>query len=240
MNVALITAAGTGERMGQDIPKQFLHVENKPIIIYTLEAFQAHPSIDYILVVCLDGWHEILKAYAKQFDITKLKWVVSGGSTGQESIYNGLKTLETECDKNDLILIHDGNRVMVSQDIISDSIAVTNAYGCAIPAIPCTETIVVLDDNIHSSKYIDKTVLKRTQTPHGFRYGKIMEMHNKAIEKNIRNKTSACEIMIELGEVICLSKGSEKNLKITTVDDIEIFKALLKTERDEYIKMKSP
>ena len=236
MNVALITSAGTGERMGQDIPKQFLHIENKPVIIYTLEAFQRHPSIDFILVVCLDGWHEILKAYAKQFNITKLKWVVSGGSTGQESIYNGLKALEAECDKEDLVLIHDGNRVMVSQDIISDSIAITNAHGCAIPVIPCMEAIVISEDNISSSKYIDKSLIKRTQTPHCFRYGKIMDIHNKALEKNIRNTTAACDLMIELGETIYLSKGSEKNLKITTVEDIEIFKALLKTERDNTLK----
>ena len=89
-NIVILTAAGVGSRTGQDIPKQFIHIENKPLIVYTMEAFENHPSIDGIIVVCLDGWHDILRAYAKQFNITKLVDVVSGGATGQESIKNGV------------------------------------------------------------------------------------------------------------------------------------------------------
>ena len=121
MIVALLTAAGKGSRMGQDIPKQFIHVENKPLIVYTMEAFQNHPSIDAIMVVTLPSWVDVLKAYAMQFNITKLKWVVAGGSTGQESIYNGILALKREISPNDIIMIHDGNRCMVSDEIISNS-----------------------------------------------------------------------------------------------------------------------
>lgn len=120
MNIALLTAGGTGTRMHQDIPKQFLHVKNKPILIYTLEAFERHPSIDAIIVVGLERWIDIIWAYAKQFNITKLKWVVSGGNTGHESIRNGLLELEKHCDISDVVMIHDGNRPMISPDIISD------------------------------------------------------------------------------------------------------------------------
>ena len=123
MNIALITAGGNGTRMHQDIPKQFLNVNNKPIIVYTMEAFQNHPDIDAIEVVCLDGWHQILEAYAKQFNITKLVGIVSGGKNGQESIKNGLNEINKKYSKDDIVIVHDGNRPLVSEEIISDSIA---------------------------------------------------------------------------------------------------------------------
>ena len=125
MNIALIIAGGIGARMGQDIPKQFIHVQNRPVIIYTLEAFQHHPEIDAIEVVCLDGWHDVLKAYCLQFGITKLEGIVSGGETGQDSIRNGLKDIATRhMDDDDIVLIHDSIRRMVSHEVISDNIRV--------------------------------------------------------------------------------------------------------------------
>ena len=120
MNIALIIAGGSGQRMNQDIPKQFLNVKDKPIIIYTLEAFQKHPMIDAIEVVCLDGWHDILWAYSKQFEITKLENIVSGGDSGQASIRNGVFDIQTRHSDDDIVLIHDGIRPMVSDEIISD------------------------------------------------------------------------------------------------------------------------
>src|SRR5690554_1057282 len=122
MNIALIIAGGSGTRMAQDIPKQFLNVYDKPIIIYTLEAFQKHSNIDVVAVVCIEGWERILNAYAKQFSITKLKHIVPGGDCGQASIRNGLLELEKHYDKDDIVLIHDAIRPMVSQEIISDCI----------------------------------------------------------------------------------------------------------------------
>ena len=105
MIIALLTAAGNGSRMRQEIPKQFMHVDNKPLIIYTMEAFQRHPSIDSIMVVTLPGWKEVLRAYARQFNITKLRWIVDGGETGQESIHNGLMVLEANCSNEDIVMI---------------------------------------------------------------------------------------------------------------------------------------
>ena len=132
MNVAILTAGGIGSRTHQDIPKQFLSVENKPIIIYTLEAFQRHPNIDEICVAILEGWDQILWAYAKQFNITKLKYVVTGGATGQESIFNGLKAIrENHCD-DDIVIVHDGNRPMVSQDVITDNLVKQKMHGSAV------------------------------------------------------------------------------------------------------------
>ena len=137
-NIALILAGGIGARMHQDIPKQFINVYDKPVIIYTMEAFQNHPNIDAIEIVCLDGWHDILRAYAKQFGISKLENVVSGGTCGQISIRNGLEDIVLRhTAPDDIVLIHDAIRPMVSTEIISDCIRVAMKYGNAITAIPC-------------------------------------------------------------------------------------------------------
>lgn len=234
--IALLTAAGVGSRTNQDIPKQFFHINNKPLIIYTMEAFQQHPNVDEILVVCLDGWHEILKAYAKQFNITKLKYVVSGGSTGQESIYNGLKELEKHCDKDDVVIVHDGNRALVSNEIISGALSTFYQYGSAVVAIPTTEVVFVSEDKIKSTEEISRDKLVRTQTPHIYTLGKLLWAHDEAKKRNLPPTAASCSLMKELGETTYFSKGSEKNLKITTLEDLEIFKAILNSEKESWLK----
>jgi 2-C-methyl-D-erythritol 4-phosphate cytidylyltransferase len=238
MNIALLTAAGTGTRTNQDIPKQFIHVDNKPIIIYTLEAFQKHPNIDEICVVVLSGWEKILWAYAKQFGITKLKYVVIGGATGQESIYNGLMEIKAHCSNDDVVMIHDGNRPLVSQDIITDSLVKYQQFGSAVAAIPCTEVVFVIDNDTSnkSMKSINRDLLRRTQTPHTYRLGEICAAHEEAKRRGIVNMPASCSLMEALGKPTYFSLGSEKNLKITTVEDIEIFKALLYSKNDAWIK----
>jgi len=234
--IALLTAAGVGSRTNQDIPKQFFHINNKPLIIYTMEAFQNHPNVDEIIVVCLDGWHEILKAYAKQFNITKLKYVVSGGKTGQESIYNGLKELEKHCDKDDVVIVHDGNRALVSNEIISGALSTFYQYGSAVVAIPTTEVVFVSDDKIKSTEEISRDKLVRTQTPHIYTLGKLLWAHDEAKKRNLPSTAASCSLMKELGETTYFSKGTEKNIKITTMEDLEIFKAILQSEKESWIK----
>ena len=146
MNVALIIAGGSGQRMQQDIPKQFLHIHDKPVIIYTLEGFQRNPQIDAIEVVCLDGWHEVLWANAKQFGIDKLKWVISGGSTAQESIRNGIENLSDVCGAEDILVIHDGIRPMVENFVLDDVIVKCRQYGNGVTSLPYNEQIFVKDD----------------------------------------------------------------------------------------------
>lgn len=236
MKIALVTAAGSGSRMHQDIPKQFIHINNQPLIIYTLEAFQRHPSVDAILVVGLKGWIDILWAYAKQFNIDKLKWIVEGGETGQESIYNGIMELQKHCSINDTVMIHDGNRSFLTDDIISDSLAVYSEYGSAIAAVPCTEAVFQSVDGKTSQSSIPREQLYRTQTPHTYSLDKLIWAHQLAREKNITNTAATCSLMCELGEKVYFSRGSEKNIKITTVDDMEIFKALLNSKKDSWIK----
>jgi 2-C-methyl-D-erythritol 4-phosphate cytidylyltransferase len=237
MNIALIIAGGVGARMHQDIPKQFINVHDKPVVIYTLEAFQNHPSIDTIEVVCLDGWHDILRAYAKQFGITKLENIVSGGITGLQSIRNGLNDLATRHKNNDdIVLIHDAIRPMVSADIISDNIRVCKRYGNAITVIPCTAVMLQTFDSIVSTGQIPRDNLKITQTPQTFYLQDLLIAHKEAIAKGIKDSVASCSLYVELGKKLYLSKGSEKNLKLTTSEDIEIFTALLDSARPEWLK----
>lgn len=228
MNVALLTAAGSGTRMHLDIPKQFIHVDDKPVIIYTMEAFQNHPGIDAIIVVTLESWSSVLWAYAKQFGITKLKWVVPGGDSGQDSIRKGLEVLKQELSDEDVVLVHDGNRPLVTSQIISDSFATFYKYGSAVAAIPCTEVVFESDDGISSMVSTERERLLRTQTPHTYRLGELYGAHLEAQKRGITGTAASCMLMKELGRRTYFSKGSEENLKITTPEDLKIFKALLK------------
>lgn len=236
MNIALIIAGGSGQRMHQEIPKQFLTVNEKPVIVYTLEAFQKHPHIDEIAVVCIAGWENVLSAYAKQFNISKLKYIIPGGDCGQASIRNGVFELEKHHEKDDIILIHDAIRPMVSQDIISDCIIKTNQYGDAVAVIPCAEAMLTTEDETISTGSYPRNNLKRTQTPQGFTIEKICNLHREALEKGILNSVASCTLMIELGYQIHFSLGSEKNIKLTTVEDLDIFKALLLAKRSDWVK----
>lgn len=233
---ALIIAGGSGNRMHQDIPKQFLTVNEKPVIVYTLEAFQNHPEVDEIAVVCLEGWENILWAYAKQFNVTKLKYVIRGGENGQSSIRNGVYELEKHHESDDIVLVHDAIRPFVSAEIISDCIVKTKQYGNAITVIPCAEAMMQTEDGIVSAGSYPRDCLKRTQTPQGFYIGKLADSHRQALKAGITNSIASCTLMIEMGEQVYFSVGSEKNIKLTTVDDIDIFKALLSTKRPDWFK----
>ena len=228
MNVAILTAAGTGSRMHLDIPKQFLHVNDKPIIIYTMEAFQQYPGIEAILVVTLKSWKDVLWAYAKEYNITKLKWVVTGGETGQDSIRNGLEQLKRTFPNDEInVMIHDGNRPMVSSEIISDSLATFAKYGNAVAVIPCTEVVFESDNGRSSLVSTPREKLYRTQTPHTYQLKELLLAHQEADKRGIKGTAASCMLMKELGKETFFSKGSEENIKITTQDDLKIFKALL-------------
>lgn len=236
MNIALIIAGGSGQRMHQDIPKQFLNVFDKPIIVYTMQAFQNHPEIDAIEIVCIDGWHDVLRAYAKQFGIAKLENIVSGGKNGQDSIRNGLEDIHSRHhEEDDVVLIHDAIRPMVSEKIISDNIRVCRANGNAITVVPCTAAMLKTYDSFSSTEQIARDNLKITQTPQAFFVNEIMASHKQALEMGITNSVASCTMYIEMGKKLYLSDGSEKNIKITTTEDVEIFKALLKAKKDEWL-----
>ena len=238
-NIALIIAGGAGNRMGQDIPKQFMHIDGAPIIIHTMNCFQRHPDIDAIAVVCLKGWETVLQSYANQFRIDKLKWIFPGGNSGMESIHNGIYGLkEAGCSDEDLVLIHDAVRPLFSQDIISSNIAICKAYGYAITGIKCREAILESLDGFTTKTSIPRDTLIRTQTPQTFRLGNIINAHEMAKLKGITDSVASYTLVAELNEDIEMHivPGSEKNIKITTVEDLEILKALMHTEREGWLK----
>lgn len=238
MNVALIIAGGSGHRMNQDIPKQFLNVYDKPVIIYTLEGFQRHPEIDAIEVVCIDGWHEVLRAYAKQFGIDKLKWIITGGETAQESIRNGVFSLREVCAAEDIVIIHDGIRPMVEDFILSDLLIKCKKYGNAVTSLPYNEQIFVADDAESTIRYIPRDTLRRVSTPQAYQYRKLLAAYEKAFSEGIgiQASTYANTLMVDLGERLYFAAGSEKNIKLTTKDDFELFKTYIKMEKDNWIK----
>ena len=174
MNVAVIIAGGSGHRMGQDIPKQFINVYDKPVLIYTLESFQRNDLIDAIEVVCIDGWHNVLWAYAKQFNITKVKWVISGGNSAQESIRNGVYNLKDVCSADDNIIIHDGIRPLVDDEVLEDVIAKCNEFGNGVTSLPYNEQIFVIDDEASTTKYIPRETLRRVSTPQAYKFDKLV------------------------------------------------------------------
>ncbi len=239
-NIALIIAGGAGHRMQQDIPKQFINVYDKPVLIYTLEGFQKHPQIDAIELVCIDGWQDMVWAYAKQFNITKLKWIVPGGNSGQESIRNGVFNLEGKAEDDDIVIIHDGIRPLVDEMVLSDVIVVCKKYGNAVTSLPYNEQIFVVNEEDESTtrKYIPRETLRRVSTPQAYRFGKLDWAYHEAFEKEIGIKGSAYTntMMVDLGETLHFAAGSDKNIKLTTKDDLEMFKAYLKSDKDNWLK----
>ena len=227
MNIALIIAGGTGARMRQEIPKQFLNVNDKPVIVYTLEAFQSHPDIDKIGVVCVDGWHDILKAYARQYRINKLDWVISGGENGQSSIRNGVFEAERRYSGDDIILVHDAIRPMVSHESISGRTVQGKKHGSAVVVTPCNTVVLRRTTGESSEEVVPRDQLAVTQTPQAFPIGKLADAHRRALERGITNAIASCSMMVELGETVHFSIGAETNIKLTTPDDLKIFKALL-------------
>lgn len=235
MNIALILAGGVDPKFQLEIPKQFVNVYNRPIISYTMEVFQKHSEIDAIAVACLNGWQELVKSYAKQFNIDKLQWIIPGGTRGQDSSFNGIKTLREVYKEDDLVIIHDSIRPLVTSDIISDSIKTCRKYGMGVSAVCSMDTIMRSSDGKTGLESISRYEVMRVQTPQTYRVGYLYDAHQLAIKKGIRGLVDTNSMISKLGEKIYFSKGSDINLKINTVEDVEMFKALYKmfnTDKD--------
>lgn len=237
LNRAVLLAAGSGNRTGQDIPKQFLHIEDKPVIVYTMETFEHHPEIDEIYVVCLEGWHDVVRAYAKQFNITKMKDVIPGGHTSQESIRNAVDALKGIAAEDDIILLHDAVRPMVEPETISDCIRVCAAHGSTLAAVPFTEQLCVVMEGDKTLDSIDRDTVKCVQTPQVYAYHKLVWAYEKVFREGIcLDKSSVNPVMSALGEEQYFAKGSQRNIKITTAQDFQLFKALLSCGQASWMK----
>lgn len=229
MATALIIAGGVGKRMGIDIPKQFIMVDGKPVIIYTLESFQAHPDVDQILVVCKEGWDETLWGYVHQYKLDKVKWIIKGGTLGQYSINNGVQFLKDHCDDDDIVVIHDGIRPLVDELVLSDVIVKAKEYGNAVTSMPYNEQIFVKKTEETTTQYIDRNTLRRVSTPQAYQFGKLSWAYDKAVAEDIGMTDSSYTntMMVDLGETLHFAAGSDKNIKLTTTGDLQMFKAYL-------------
>lgn len=226
MNIALILAGGIGSRSGEKIPKQFITVNDKPLIIYTLEKFENCEEIDQIYISCIDGWIDVLKEMIKKYKISKVKNIVQGGSNGLMSVYNGIQTMKN-LDENNLILIHDAVRPFIDEKSIIENIKVAKKYGVAMSAVNCVETLVYSEDGVYSSKVIPRDNLKRILTPQTFKLSILKELYKDDSVKNSK-EPSTFSLYMSKGLPIYCSNGNEKNIKITYPSDIEYFKNLFK------------
>lgn len=233
MNVAVIIAGGVGSRMGMSVPKQFVTIDNKPVLIYTMECFQNHPMIDAIELVCIDGWQETAQRYAEKNGITKLREIVTGGETGQESIRNGVYALDGVCGEDDVVVIHDGIRPLVDESVLSDVIVKCKQYGNAVTSMPYNEQIFIKDDDFSTTKYIPRETLRRVATPQAYKFGLLYEKYKEAFERKIGIYGSSYTntMMVDLGVRLYFAAGSDKNIKLTTKDDLELFLGYLKTKK---------
>ena len=221
----LIFAGGVGSRMNsKEIPKQFLLVEGKPIIIHTLEHFSNHDMVDDIVVVCLEGWVDELKKNLEKYNIKKVSAIKLGGKTGFQSIYNGLVHIAETLEDDDIVLICDGVRPMLSEQLITTCIEDTKIYGTAVPVTPSMDSVLYSDDGITCSKNIERRKIYITQAPQGYRMRTIMDAYNKAISKGVESVSSG-DLMIEQGYEIHIFKGIRENIKVTTPEDLNSIRA---------------
>lgn len=235
MVTALIFAGGTGQRMNARAkPKQFLELHGKPIILYTLDHFEEHPEVDNIVIVCLESWIDELKLWLRRYDFRKITQIVSGGTTGQESIYNGLKAMEESCRQEDVVLIHDGVRPLINKELISVNIAKVKEYGTAITVEPVIESVIYSEQGDLINAVPERNRMYIAKAPQSFRYGAIWSLHQKAQQEGLIAVDSAhlCNIYgAELHMVI----SPPNNMKITSPADYYIFRALYEARENQQI-----
>lgn len=226
MSKALIFAGGTGVRMNsRSKPKQFLELHGKPIIIYTIEHFERHMDIDDIVIVCIKDWIPELNRTIDKYGIKKVKTVVEGGATAFESIYKGLIVLAQTCDLNEIVLIHDGVRPLISQNLISDNIDCAKKYGSAITVDYVRETAVVSEDAQQITQVMPREQMRIAKAPQTFKFGEIYQEYRNAYA-NGEQYTDCCELMKAKGYTLHTVYSTEYNIKVTTPSDFYIFRAL--------------
>lgn len=236
MNIAIIFAGGSGTRMKtHGLPKQFLKVEGKPIIIKTLENFEKNANIDKIYISCKADWIDYLKEEIENYHIEKVAKIVAGGETGQDSIYNALKAASEENPKDSIVLIHDGVRPFITQELVNQNIEDVKQYGSSITSTPCFETAIVSDDGKNIQEVPDRNIMYTAQAPQCFYLGKIIEVHEKVrkTESKYEGIVDSCNLMRKNGYDVHITIGNRNNIKVTTPTDYYLVQALYKYEKDE-------
>lgn len=238
MNVAVIFAGGSGKRMNSGSrPKQFLELNGKPVIIYTLEIFENHPQIDAICVVCLETWIPFLKKQLQRFDITKVVDIVPGGKTGQDSIYKGLCAAENWAKAKNYdvnVLIHDGVRPLITEKTVSDNIEMCSQKGNCITCVPATETFIIKQPlNLACIPEREHSLIARA--PQSFKLVDILSAHKKAIDEGKHDFIDSCTLMSHYGHQMNTVMGPMENIKITTPTDFFVFRAMIEMREKQQI-----
>jgi 2-C-methyl-D-erythritol 4-phosphate cytidylyltransferase len=229
MNVALIFAGGIGSRMGMEVPKQYIEIEGKPILIRTLELFENNTNIDKIFLVVASDWRKHAEDLVDKYHIRKLKGVVIGGGSALESIHNGLKHMYADgVDVNDIVLIHDGVRPIIDDDVINHGIEMAEVFGNSICSCQVAETIAVVEDGTVSS-ITDRSNTRTLQAPQSFRFGDISEVYQRAKEENLLDRcVDSAQVSLIYGIKLHCFNGGRDNIKLTTARDLAYFQYLLR------------
>ncbi len=231
-NYVILLAGGIGKRMGADIPKQFIQVEGKPIVVYSIENFQKNPLIEKIVVVCVKEYLDYLKELVKDYALTKVEWVIEGGSTGHDSIRNGVFFLKDKIEPDDYIVIHDAVRPILPQKAIDEVISVAHKNGNASSSIVCHPPIVYTEDGKSGIRDIERECVMLTASPQAYKFSLALNCYNIAEKENLHTTTFTSSLLIHCGERIYFAKGTTSNIKITTKSDIALFSALLKVPEE--------
>lgn len=227
-NYVILLAGGVGKRMQTDIPKQFIEINNKPIIVYSIENFQRNPQIEKIVVVCVKDWIERVKKIIEEHSLSKVEWIIEGGDTGHDSIRNGVFFLRDKINSDDYIIVHDAVRPVLPQKAIDEVIRVAYENGNASSSVVCHPPIVYTDDFVSGIKDVDREHVMLTASPQAFKYSTALKCYLQAERENMHNFTFTSSLLIHCGERVYFAKGTTCNIKITTKEDLALFEALLK------------
>ena len=231
MNIALVLAAGSGTRMNNELPKQFLMVNEKPLFVYSVQTFQNNPNVDVIIIATNANNIELVKDYCKQFGLDKVKSVIAGGETRQASVYNGLKEIEKFIsNSNDIVLIHDSARPLVSDRIIKENVEACIEFGAVDTVVQASDTIVKSNDDQTIGEILNRQEIYQSQTPQTFEFGIIKDAHEKALKDQVPNVTDDCKLVMHYGMDVHFVQGDKLNFKVTTPEDLEMFKALARKD----------
>lgn len=234
-NIAIIFAGGSGARMGSGLPKQFLEVNGKPIIIHTLDLFEDHASIDAIYVACKEEYIPKLEKYAKRFLISKLKKIVPGGKTGQDSIYHALSAAAEDYPDESVVLIHDGVRPCITAETIDDALACVAEHGNAVTCTALFETPVISESGTYVEQLPPRDMFYTAQAPQCFPLGEVLSAHAEIRKSNpsYEGVVDTCTLMKQCGTDIAIVAGPRGNIKVTTPEDLYTFRAMIQYRETE-------
>lgn len=231
-NDVILLAGGLGKRMGAEIPKQFIKVKDKPIIVYTIERFQKNANIDEIVVVCVKDWADYVRELVKEYSLTKVKWIIEGGETGHDSIRNGVFFLRDKIEPEDFVVIHDAVRPILPQKAIDEVLRVAHENGNASSSIVCHPPIVYTEDKISGIKDVDRDHVMLTASPQAYNYAQVLKCYEKAEEDGKHDFTFTSSLLIAYGERVYFAKGTTSNIKVTQKEDLALFEALISVPED--------